>query len=229
MLSIILYNDEISISHYYASFIYPIVKSKNKLFIEIIENIIMYYYKIIEFELYKTLYGIISNTIIKNIINLLTLNKSILILKKFIFYKNYIYVENNKIINLDLILNNNELKILYDNNINIIKLFNDYYDFFKLCYNIYESKFKLFNDVIKYECNHFLNHRINNNWLNYDYSMINYKIYTLINKINNCCNKQNNKQNNKYKRYATYNKSPSYQNLSFINDTIKHSKSFTKL
>ena len=189
----------------------------------------MYYYKIIEFELYKTLYSIISNTIIKNIINLLTLNKSILILKKFIFYKNYIYVENNKIINLDLILNNNELKILYDNNINIIKLFNDYYDFFKLCYNIYESKFKLFNDVIKYECNHFLNHRINNNWLNYDYSMINYKIYTLINKINNCCNKQNNKQNNKYKRYATYNKSPSYQNLSFINDTIKHSKSFTKL
>ena len=55
--------------------------------------------------------------------------------------------------------------------------------------------------------------------------MINYKIYLLINKINNCCNKQN----NKCKRYAIYNKSPSYQNLSFINDTIKHSKSFTKL
>lgn len=38
MLSIILYNDEILISHYYSTFIYPIVKSKNKLFIEIIEK-----------------------------------------------------------------------------------------------------------------------------------------------------------------------------------------------
>ena len=36
MLSIILYNDEITISHYYSTFIYPKVKSKNKLFIEII-------------------------------------------------------------------------------------------------------------------------------------------------------------------------------------------------
>lgn len=227
MLSIILYNDEILISHYYSTFIYPIVKSKNKLFIEIIENIIMYYYKIIEFELYKTLYGIISNIIIKNIIKILSLKKTILILKKFIFYNNYIYFKNNKIINLDLILDNNDLKILYDNNINIIKLFNDYYDFFKLCNNIYESKFKLFNDVIKYECNHFLNHQINNNWLNYDYSMINYKIYTLMNKINNKINNKSFKQN--YKRYTIYNKSPSYQNLSYINDTIKPSKSFSKL
>ena len=95
---------------------------------------------------------------------------------------------------------------------------------------MYLSKYKYFNDVIKYECNHFINKKINKNWLEYDYSMINYKIYSYIYIIKNKCkkiqqikffNSLSNKQNPLFKKSITY------QNLKTINNnTLKQSKSY---
>lgn len=255
MLSIILYNDEIEISHYYSTFIYPIVKTKNKIFVEIIENIIMYYYKIIEFELYKNINTILLKNneiskLLKKIIQILTLEKIIIILKKIIFYKNNIYYDENTkyFINIDLIINENDIKLLYKNNIKIMNIYNNFYNFIIICCNMYDNKYKLFNDVIQYECKHYLNYKLNINWLEYDYSMINYKIFNYINIIKNKCEKKDIEKNiKKYKHYAIINykfkdnneekifkdtinnnilKNKSYQNLKSFNDNnIKLSKS----
>lgn len=186
MLSIILYNDSIQISHYYETFIYPKLKSRNKIIIEIIENIIMYYYKIIDFEILKNIYNNLSNNLIKKIIYLFNINNSINIIKKIIFYKNDIYLDNKfNLHNLSLIINKYEYNKLKKNHITINKIINKCYTFFINLSYMYDNKYKNFNDIINFECNNIINNNINYKWLEYDYCKINNKIYIYYNLIKN--------------------------------------------